>query len=177
MIFETARLLVRPWSADETDAVFAIYRDPLVTRFLGNSKTQHDLDDSRAWLDRIAARNAAASGGLGMWAVVVKVTGVPIGSIGFGSLDGGPEIEIGYHLGRDSWGQGYATELVQAALHYGFTTLGLGRIVGVTFPENVASQRVLTKAGLRHTGHGQHYGHEMEYFVLDAADYVRLSQD
>ena len=176
MIFETARLLIRPWSADEAEAVFAIYRDPLVTRFLGNSTTQLNLDDSRAWLERIAARNATAAGGLGMWAVEVKATGVPIGSIGLGPLDGGPEIEIGYHLGRDAWGRGYATELAQAALHYGFTTLGLQRIIGVTFPENVASQRVLTKAGLRHQGRREYYGHELEYFVLDAADYARSSQ-
>jgi len=175
MIFETARLLVRPWSADDAEGVFAIYRDPEVTRFLGNSPTQLNLADSRAWLDRIAVRNVAA-GGLGMWAVVVKATGVPIGSIGFGSLDGGPEIEIGYHLARDAWGQGYATELAQAALRYGFTTLCLTRIVGVTFPENVASQRVLTKAGLWHQGRGQYYGHELEYFALDAADYARSSQ-
>lgn len=177
MIFETERLLARPWSADETEVVFAIYRDSQMTRYLGNSRTQRDLADSREWLARIAARNADATGGLGMWAAVVKATGRPIGSIGLGPLDGGPEIEIGYHLGRDAWGQGYATELARGALHYGFTTLGLTRIVGVTFPENVASQRVLAKAGLRHQGRGQYYGHELEYFALDAADYTRLSRD
>jgi len=177
MIFETARLLVRPWSADEAEAVLAIYRDPEVTRFLGNSRTLLDLTDSREWLERVAARNAVATAGLGKWAVVTKATGQPIGTIGLGALDNGPEIEIGYHLGRESWGLGYATELARGALHYGFATVGLPRIVGVTFPENVASQRVLTKAGLRHLGRGRYYGHEMEYFALDAADYARLRQD
>ncbi|HEY8602363.1 MAG TPA: GNAT family N-acetyltransferase [Thermomicrobiales bacterium] len=172
MIFETARLLVRPWAADEAEAVFAIYRDPEVTRYLGNSRTHLTLDDSREWLARIAARNAAATGGLGMWAAVAKATGVPSGSIGLGPLDGGPEIEVGYHLGRETWGRGYATELAHGALEYGFVTLGLARIVGVTFPENVASQRVLVKAGLRHQGRGQYYGYGLEYFALDAAEYA-----
>ena len=177
MIFETARLLVRPWSTDEAEAVFPIYRDPEVTRYLGNSRTHLNLADSREWLARIAARNAAATGGLGMWAAVVKATDQPVGSIGLGPLDGGPEIEVGYHLGREAWGQGYATELARGALGYGFATLGLTRVVGVTFPENIASQRVLTKAGLRHQRCGQYYGYELEYFALDAADYARLSQD
>ncbi len=170
MLFETARLTVRPWSPDDAAAAFAIYRDPEVTRFLGKTRTHADLDASRAWLDGIAAHNAALPAGLGLWAATLRATGEPIGSLGIAPLDGGPEIEIGYHLGRAWWAQGFATELARGGRDYAFDTLGLARLVGVTFPENVASRRVLTKIGLRHLGRGRYFGHELDYFALDAAD-------
>ncbi len=173
MIFETERLTVRPWTADDAAAAFAIYRDPEVTRYLGNSRTHTELADSAAWIARLAERNAALTGGLGLWAATLREADRPIGLLALAPLDGGSEIEVGYHLGRDWWGRGYATELARGGLDYGFGGLGLGRIVGVTFPENVASQRVLLKAGLRHEGRGSYYGHELEYFALDAADRAR----
>jgi ribosomal-protein-alanine N-acetyltransferase len=168
MIFETARLVVRPWTVDEAEQAFAIYSDEDVTRYLGGGRPHPDVAASRAWIERMAARNASFPPGLGLWAAYLKGFGPPIGSVLLLPLDGGPEIELGYHLGKSWWGQGYATELACGGVRYGFEVLGLKRIAGVTFPENVASQRVLTKAGLRHEGRGQYFGHELEYFAIDA---------
>ena len=177
MIFETERLIVRPWTATDAETAFAIYRDPEVTRYLGGNRTHADLGASRAWLARLAERNAALPVGLGLWAVTIPDGDRPIGLFVLAPLDGGPEIEIGYHLGRDWWGRGYATELARGGLRYGFERLGLPRIVGVTFPENVASRRVLTKVGLRPAGRGRYYGHDLDYFALDAADYRGAAGD
>ena len=74
---------------------------------------------------------------------------------------------MGYRLVPQAWGQGYATEGAKALVAYGFDTLTLLRIVGVTYPENVASQRVLQKAGLSDVGYGRYYGKRLRYFVAE----------
>lgn len=170
ILFETERLAVRPWTAADAAAAFAVYRDAEVTRFLSTTRTHETLDDSHAWLQQMAEYNAARPAGMGRWAATLRATGEPIGSLGIAPLDGGPEIEIGYHIGRAWWGQGYATELARGGRDYAFDTLGLSRLVGVTFSDNLASQRVLTKIGLRHQGRGRYFGYELEYFALDAAE-------
>src|SRR5881227_3139476 len=75
------------------------------------------------------------------------------------------EVEVGYRLSPRMWGRGYATEGARALLRYGFDVLGLYRIVGLTHPENLASQRVLCKAGLREAGWGRYYDRDLRLFV------------
>ncbi len=66
----------------------------------------------------------------------------------------GPEIEIGYRLKRSAWGLGIATEAAQAVLDWALAPDGasLDEVLAVTYPENVASQRVLEKIGMRRMG-------------------------
>ena len=59
----------------------------------------------------------------------------------------------GYCLNRDYWGHGYATEAAQAVISFGFEQLGLHRIFAICDPCNVASWRVLARAGMRREGH------------------------
>ena len=166
-ILETDRLILREWTTDDAEAAFAIYRDPEVTRYLGNSGAPDpDVGYRREWLGRIAARYPEW-GGYGLWAAVEKASGEVIGCGELVPLEGGPEVEVGYHLRRDRWGMGYATELAMALVAYGFARLGLERIVAVAYPENVASHRVLLKAGLTHHGRRHTFGHDLEYFSIE----------
>src|SRR5262245_16906139 len=59
---------------------------------------------------------------------------------------------IGYSLTRACWGRGYATEVAQGLLQFGFETLGLHRIWAIVEPENTASARVLEKVGMQREG-------------------------
>lgn len=61
-------------------------------------------------------------------------------------------LEVGYRLRRAAWGQGVATEICGALVTYAFEHLAAPRVTARTLPDNVASQRVLTKCGLRRTG-------------------------
>jgi RimJ/RimL family protein N-acetyltransferase len=78
------------------------------------------------------------------------------------------EIEVGYRLAPNAWGRGYATEGARAVVRYGFADLGLDRIIGLTHPDNAASQRVLQKAGLKDSGWGNYYRRRLRLFVGDA---------
>ena len=61
---------------------------------------------------------------------------------------GPEEAELGYRLRRTAWGKGYATEGSRALIRKGFTALGVRRVVASTMAVNVASRRVMEKAGL-----------------------------
>lgn len=63
----------------------------------------------------------------------------PIGSI---------DIEVGYHVRRSPQGRGYATEAAAATRAYARDDLGVGRLIAIIHPDNVASQRVAQKIGL-----------------------------
>ena len=78
-----------------------------------------------------------------------KIDRAAIGAIGFGGR--GPILELGYALGRDFWGQGYATEATVAMINTA-RTLGLGGLQAYSFVENPASARVLEKAGFSKVG-------------------------
>ena len=95
--------------------------------------------------------------------------------IGWGCLKYTPptcDVEVGYRLLHEAWGQGYATEIATALVRYGFGTLTLDRIIGVTHPGNTASQRVLLKSGLADAGWGRYYGKRLRLFAQDRATWL-----
>jgi len=165
-ILETERLLVRPWEAGDVDDAFAILGDPEVTRYLGETgEAFTDRDRVREWLRRIDGKSAEW-GAYGSWAAVEKSTNTVIGGGGLLELEGGPDVEVFYHFRKASWGHGFATELTSGLIAYAFATLDLPRVVGVAYPDNIASHRVMTKAGMTHLGLRQAYGHDLEYFEV-----------
>jgi RimJ/RimL family protein N-acetyltransferase len=60
-----------------------------------------------------------------------------------------PDIEIAWRLAYDHWGKGYATEAARAVIDDGFCRLGIRSIVGATTPENLRSQRVMERLGMK----------------------------
>lgn len=170
MIYETERFWVRRWTVEDAEASFAIYGDPEVWVYMGGGDGHTDVAQSRAGLERIVARYEEMPR-MGLWAIVEKETGEIVGSVELVPLDGGPEIEVGYHLARRHWGRGIATEAARGAIAYGFEVLGLPRIVGVCYPENLASRRVLEKSGLVYERRGQWYGWVLDKFAIDAGDW------
>lgn len=166
-VFETERLLLREWTIDDAEAAFAIYGDPEVTRYLGStSEPDPSLEYRRERMPAMIARYAGHPG-YGIWAMERKENGDVIGAAGLVPLEDGPDVEIAYTLRRNAWGKGYATEVAIGTVAYGFTALGLNRLVGVAFPANVASHKVLLKAGMRHRGQRPAYGHQLEWFEVE----------
>jgi RimJ/RimL family protein N-acetyltransferase len=90
--------------------------------------------------------------GYGLWAVERIEGSQLIGFVGLNpvppELPFAPAVEVGWRLGRDYWGQGYASEAARAALAFGFGTLGLEQIVSFTSRENVRSCRLMERLGM-----------------------------
>ena len=141
---ETARLLLRPLTLDDEDALAAVLSDAETMRWYPRAFTR---DEVQAWIERQMDRYEAGSGLLGM---VEKQTGRLIGDCGavWQEIDGSTELEIGYHVNRGRWNQGFATEAAQAAIDYVFEKPGVERVVSMIRPENLASRRVAEKNGL-----------------------------
>ncbi len=109
-------------------------------------------EQSREWLARVIFHNRARPRLAYNLAIVRRVDDHLIGWIGIGPSSRYPqagELGLGYMLHRAAWGQGYATEAVQAIVDFGFRALGGQRISAWCYAANGASARVLEKAGLR----------------------------
>lgn len=166
--FETERLRLRSWRASDFDAAQRLFRDPEVMRYIPIPPIDTE-EKARELFERIRAREPAT--GMCLWVVEDKLTGAVLGDCGLKPLDEGEEIEVGYHFFPEHWGLGYATEAARGALEHGFERLGLDRIVAVVLPENVASTRVLEKAGMRRAGERKAYGANTVFFELTAREW------
>ncbi len=167
VILETERLILREWTLEDAPAAFAIYGDPAVMRYIGATGTPDpDVAQTRRGLERAIARYPQHPG-LDFWAAVERTSREVVGAGLLKHLDRGREVEVGYHLARRVWGWGYATEIARGLVAHGFDRLGLDRIVGVAYPENRASCRVLEKAGLIYQGRRRYYGRDLEYYAIE----------
>jgi RimJ/RimL family protein N-acetyltransferase len=160
---ETERLILRTFEPGDAEAIHAVHSDPSTFEFIG-SEPARSLDETRARIARAADHQARH--GFAMSAVVERASGRVIGDCGLQLLEGGPEVELGYRLGREFRGRGLATEAGRAWIEHGFGALGIERIVAVAWPDNKASLRVMEKCGMRRVGRGRHYGHETVLYEL-----------
>jgi ribosomal-protein-alanine N-acetyltransferase len=147
---ETKRLLVRCFLPEvDAEPMLRVYGDAEVMRFIPGGA----LSDERAvrsLLERYT--EAHKRQGFSSWAVVERKTGRPIGDAGFGVFEPTGEVELGYTVARDCWGQGYATEAARACLVAGLEQLEVQRIIAVVDAENEASLRVPERIAMQRVG-------------------------
>jgi len=150
VFLETERLRLRRLEHDDVDHLVELDSDPQVMRFIngGRATTRCEIENEvlPAFLGHYERY-----GGLGFWGVEEKSTGRFVGWFHLRPAEGAPagEFELGYRLLRSVWGKGYATEGSRALIDKAFAELGVDRVVASTMVVNVASRRVMEKAGLR----------------------------
>ena len=154
---ETDRLLLRAPVPEDAEALAPMYADPEVMRYVGDGRTL-------TWADtELSVRRMIErwdDDGFGLFTTLRKDDGVAIGRVGIliwnsetwepttrAQASGPTEVEVGYTLGRDFWGKGYATEAAIACRDYAFSELGRERIISLIEPANLASIRVAEKIG------------------------------
>jgi RimJ/RimL family protein N-acetyltransferase len=141
--------VLRDFDDADLTAVHAFRSDPLVARFMDFDA--ESMDQSEAWLKAVIYHNRKQPRVAYNLAIERRAVGGAIGWIGIGDSERHPgpgERGFGYLLHQAHWGQGYATEAVLGILAFGFRDLGAQRISAWCNAANVASARVLTKAGL-----------------------------
>jgi [ribosomal protein S5]-alanine N-acetyltransferase len=147
-IAETERLILRQFHIFDGEAMDRVFGDPEVMRYGPGVQTQPWV---RNWLRD--CMDDYQTLGFGPWAVVKRLDSMVIGYAGlfhFPEIDGQSEIEVGYRLVRNHWGQGFATEAVAAIQAYAFQVLCLPRLIALIDPQNTASIRVAKKVGMHY---------------------------
>ena len=150
---ETPRLLLRPWRSEDADAYAAMNADPEARRFmfpprpLTREESQWEIGQMVDQWERL---------GFGHWAVDLRETGELVGRTGakrHADWDLDPEnTEVGWLYARSAWGRGLATEGAIAALRFLLEELRRPEVISIATLDNVASHRVMRKAGLEWAG-------------------------
>ncbi len=160
---ETDRLILRMVRNEDFEAYAAICADPDVMRFLGG----RTFDRIEAWRHMAAVVGHWHLRGYGPWAVEEKATGQLVGRIGFFNPDGWPAFELGWVLGRQFWGKGYATEGARRALSYAFNELDKPHVISLIHPDNRGSIRVAERLGEKVEGETNLFGNDVLIYGID----------
>jgi RimJ/RimL family protein N-acetyltransferase len=149
----TERLLLRPYAPGDVDALYAYHRLPETHRYLySEPRTRPEVEALVA--DRTGGRTLTAAGQQLNLVVDLAETGELAGDcVLFWRSQEHQKGEVGYTFNPAYRGRGLATEAVGALLRLGFEGLGLHRITGHLDARNIASARVLERAGLRREAH------------------------
>lgn len=161
VILQTARLRLRSLREGDLDWLARLHGDPDVMRYLRPPDSRERTTRRLAELLEEARREP----GLGVWPAELVDSGDCIGWFVLTRLPGAEEeIELGYRLFPEHWGRGLATEGARGLVGYGFDRLGLDRLVAVARPDNLASHRVLHKAGFVRKGERRVKGELLAFF-------------
>ena len=145
VVLETGRLRLREFVPEDADALAAVLSDPVAMKYYPAAFDRKGVEE---WIGKNIGRYQRH--GHGLWAMVLKDSSELIGDCGctLQEVEGTNHVEIGYHVRRDLWGQGYATEAALACMDYAFTRLGVARVISMIRPENLQSRRVAEKNGM-----------------------------
>ncbi|HEX4693418.1 GNAT family N-acetyltransferase [Sphingomonas sp.] len=146
-MIETERLILRGWLDSDVAPFHAMGNDADVMRFLGPPMSLAGAEEARARMDALLAKH-----GYCFWAIERKADGE---FLGFCGIKPGPadtpiadEIEIGWRLRRDAWGQGYAREAAEAAIAWTWANTDAPEIAAITVTANANSWGLMERLGM-----------------------------
>ncbi len=154
MMFETKRLILRPWCEDDAEELYKYAKDPEVGPQAG-WPAHTSVENSREIIRDVLCTNET-------YAVCLKENGKPIGSVGLkmgtatDMTEREDECELGYWIGKDFWGQGLIPEASNKLLRHAFENLGMQTVWCGYYDGNTKSRRVQDKLGFiyHHTTEG-----------------------
>ena len=159
----TSRLTLRPFSLTDDIRLHTIMNEPNIMQYFPRTDPPN-IERVQALIELQLMQYETYN--LGWWAVVPDGGTDLIGWNGLQYLPETDEVEVGYLLSKQFWGRGYATEGARVSLEFGFEKLVQKQIVGLTHPENMASQNVLKKCGMRYIEQKEYFGMQLFRFVL-----------
>ena len=175
---ETDRLMLRAPVPEDAETLAPMYADPEVMRYVGDGRTLTRAETERSVRRMIERWDAD---GFGLFTTVRKEDSAVIGRVGLlvwntdtwepttraEGAEVPTEVEVGYTLGRDFWGCGYATEAAGAVRDYALGGLGAERLIALIIHGNTASENVARKLGLAYERDIMLGRREAQLFALD----------
>jgi len=168
----TPRLLLRPWTEADLDLFHGIWGDPAVIFWA----SRWNREESGAMLAKVLARCRGKPLPVAWHAAMLCATGEVVGSV---CLQPAPwdssELEVGWHLRRDAWEHGYATEAAGALIAEAFRCLSPARLVCAILPSNLRSQRAAARLGFTRYAENFLRG-DLPHDLLEVRDIPALAQ-
>jgi len=171
----TPRLVLRRWHDGDLAPMAEIHADPEVMRWIGDGSVR-DLEQTAEAIERW--EEEWDEEGFGLFAVELLASGELAGFTGLSVPEFLPEVlpavEIGWRLGRQFWGQGYASEAASAVLEFAMEDRGLERVISIARVGNEASENVMRKLGMeleRETTHPES-GFPLRVHAIDLTQYL-----
>jgi [ribosomal protein S5]-alanine N-acetyltransferase len=151
IVFETARLRTRPLEMEDQVAWTEFFNSAEATEYFPNPAGLSAEVRAKEWMEKQLGRYADSR--YGMMALIDKTTGEWIGQCGLLAqvVDDIEELEVGYHIFPQYWRQGYASEAAQAFRDLGFQTTDRESIISIIHVDNIKSQGVALKNGMKRT--------------------------
>ncbi|UUV20756.1 GNAT family N-acetyltransferase [Paenimyroides aestuarii] len=142
---ETERTIMRKLTKEDASDFYNLNLDREVLKYTGDKP----FENIQASIDFLTNYDQYEKYGVGRLAVIDKATTKFIGWCGLKYSQDKNEYDIGFRFKRNYWNKGFATETAKKCLDFGFTELGIEKVVGRAMKENVGSIRVLEKIGMR----------------------------
>ncbi len=142
------RLLLRPPRPEDAEDLARLLADEAVVRYTARIPHPYSVADARAFLDGLASADEV------VWIITARADGAVLGAIGLEALEALEGPALGFWLGREFWGAGIMSEAVARVLRHAFEDLVAAKVRSNAQPDNLASRRVLEKAGFGFTGPG-----------------------
>jgi len=162
IIAQTPRFVIRDFKPEEEEVYLSIFDDEQVTLHLPK-RTHHE--NRQIFIN--ALKDYADGKTLGRWGLFNNGDNDFIGLCLLRKyLDDDGQVELGYVLNQKFWGKGIAGEMAQIMIAYALTHTGAREIVAVTTLQNIASQKVLEKAGLKRMDNILKDGRELAFFSM-----------
>jgi ribosomal-protein-alanine N-acetyltransferase len=141
----TSRLRLRPFEETDLEPLLAILGDAETMRWY---PAPFDRDRVVSWIS--GNRESYERNGFGLVAIEDRETGEFLGDVGptIQDVDGVPHVELGWHVRRDRWGEGIATEAGLACRGWSWDNLDVDHLISLIRAENLPSRRVAEKLGM-----------------------------
>lgn len=146
-VLETERLVLRKLATADARFILKLLNEPSFIQNIGDKGVRTEADAAR--YIETGPVNSYERYGFGLYLVLLKEGGVPIGICGLLKRDTLEDVDIGFAFLPEFWSRGYAVESAVAVMDYGRNKLGIRRIAAITSPDNDGSIKVLEKIGLR----------------------------
>jgi RimJ/RimL family protein N-acetyltransferase len=161
---ETERLVLRGWRDSDTEPWAEVVADDEVMRSLGRER---GLSLGEAWRDMAVMAGHWALKGFGDWVLELRSSGELVGRAGLYHPADWPGLEVNWTVARPRWGNGYAGEAARASMGWARSELGADHLISLIADDNLRSQRVAEKLGMRQEGRAQVREHDLRVYGID----------
>ena len=173
MEIKTPRLVLREMTEDDFDALYAILSDPETMKYYPKP---YDEAGVNRWINW--CRDSYAKNGFGLWAVTLDGEFIGDCGISLQPIHGQWLPEIGYHIRKDHWRKGYASEAAAACIRVAFEQFGFPAVYSYMNADNEPSWRTAMKNGMTQVDAytDDHHG-RLRVFAIDRNTWKKQCTD